>query len=155
MDTLIVLTAIQLLPHKEVSPTQALSFPKIHPKRAMSTPLTPQAARQDQRVVDSVRVVVHTLGPAGNISDNHWSIYLLLADSQGSIRINMRAEPGDSNGSLSWTKQAYLLTQSAIRHWDFPATQATQVRHIADFIYQQGRHRYNMSGGGSGCRYWM
>lgn len=86
----------------------------------MSTPLTPQAVLQDQRRVDFVRVVVHTLGPAGpTISDNHWSIYLLLAEGQGSVRMNMRADPGYMNGTLAWTKQAYLLTQSAIRHWDF------------------------------------
>lgn len=72
----------------------------------MSTPLTPQAAVQDQRVVDLVRVVVHTLGPAGpTISDNHWSIYLLLAHGQGSVRMNMRADPGYVNGILSWTGQ--------------------------------------------------
>jgi hypothetical protein len=122
----------------------------------MSTPLTPEAVAQDQRVVNDVRVVVHTLGPAGpTISDNHWSIYLLLADDQGSVRMNMRADPGYVNGTLSWTRQAYLLTQSAIRHWDFHVAQGVQVRHIAGLIHQLGRQKYDMSGGGSGCRYWM
>ncbi len=121
----------------------------------MSTLLTPQAATQDQRVVNYVRLVVHTLGPAGpTISDNHWSIYLLFADGQGSVRMNMRADPGYVNGNLEWTEQAYLLTQSAVRHWDFSVAQGVQVRHIAGLIYQLGRQRYNMSGGGSGCRYW-
>ena len=108
----------------------------------MSTPLTPEAVVQDQRVVNSVRIVVHTLGPAGpTISDNHWSIYLLLAEGQGSVRMNMRADPGYVNGTLSWTKQAYLLTQSAIRHWDISVTQGVQVCHIAHLLDQLGRQR--------------
>jgi len=108
----------------------------------MSTPLTPQAVLQDQRRVDFVRVVVHTLGPAGTtISDNHWSIYLLLADGQGSVRMNMRADLGYVNGTLAWTQQAYLLTQSAIRHWDFRVALGVQVQHIAALIQQLGRQR--------------
>jgi hypothetical protein len=122
----------------------------------MSTPLTPEATTQDQRVVNHVRVVVHTLGPAGpTTSDNHWSIYLLLADGQGSVSMNMRADPGYVNGALSWTRQTYILTQSSIRYWDFPAAQGVQVCYIAGLIYQLGRQRYDMSGGGSGCRYWV
>lgn len=122
----------------------------------MSTVMTPEAVLQDERTVQHVRVVVHTLGPAGpTISDNHWSIYLILANGQDSVRMNMRADPGYVNGVLSWTRQQYILTQSAIRHWDIPVAQGVQVRQIAGLIYQQGRQRYDMSGGGSGCRYWV
>jgi hypothetical protein len=121
----------------------------------MSTTIQPQAILVDQGVVHMVRVVVHTLGSAGpTISDNHWSIYLIL-DGGESVRINMTAEPGYIDGYLDWTKQNYTLTRSAIRCWDFQAVQGLQVHHIANLIYQLRRDRYNMSGGGSGCRYWV
>lgn len=122
----------------------------------MSTPVAVQEVSLDQRLVSIVRVVVHTLGPAGpTISDNHWSIYLLLGNDQGSVRINMRAEPGYLNGILEWTRQQYLLTQSAINHWDYPVAQGVQVCHIAHLVYSLGRQRYDISGRGSGCRYWV
>jgi hypothetical protein len=41
--------------------------------------LTPQEAIRDTRTVKTVRIIVHTAGAAGpTISDNHWSIFLLL-----------------------------------------------------------------------------
>lgn len=121
----------------------------------MTISLTSQATTKDQRVVDYVRVVVHKLGSAGpTISDNHWSIYLLLADDQGSVRMNMRADPGFVNGNLVWTQQTYLLTKSAIRTWDFRVVPNIQVRHVANLTHQLGRQRYDMSGGGSDCRHW-
>jgi hypothetical protein len=121
----------------------------------MSIPLSFEAATQDTRVVQSVRVVVHILGPAGpTTSDNHWSIYLVLANG-GSVRMNMSAEPGYVNGTLYLTTHLYILTTSALGHWDFPAVPGLQVCHIAGLIFQLGRHRYDMSGGGSGCRSWV
>lgn len=121
----------------------------------MSTSVQAQAAVHDERFVQRVRVVAHTLGPAGlNTSDNHWSIYLLLANN-ASIRVNMAAEPGYINGELRLTSQNYQLTNSAITHFDY---QVLGTRRVADFlrtIYQNRRHVYEMSGGGSGCRYWM
>ena len=66
----------------------------------MSSILTPQSVLNDTRLVKTVRVVVHTTGPAGpTISDNHWSIYLLL-HAGGSVRLNMAAEEGYINGTL-------------------------------------------------------
>ncbi|OKL56631.1 hypothetical protein UA08_08209 [Talaromyces atroroseus] len=56
-------------------------------------PVDPLTVQHGTRLVAQVRVVVHTLDAAGaTISDNHWSIYLVLADNIGSISINMRAE---------------------------------------------------------------
>jgi len=57
--------------------------------------------RDDNRIVDKARVVVHTSGawPSGTMSDNHWSIYLILANNGGSVRMNMRAEFDDPTGS--------------------------------------------------------
>ncbi|KAJ5712965.1 uncharacterized protein N7483_010146 [Penicillium malachiteum] len=115
--------------------------------------LTPSQALADIRRVNYIRVVVHA-GAAIDGSDNHWSIYLLL-QSGGSVRVNMVTDYGDINGRLEWTDLAYLLTTSAIQHWDFPVTMAIEVRHVADTIYRNRRHQYQFSGGGSGCRFWV
>ena len=117
--------------------------------------LTQQKVLSDERRVKSVRAVVHTAGPAGpTISDNHWSIYLLL-QAGGSVRLNMRADPGFVNGILEWTENQYLLTNSALRHWDYPIVGHVRLCDIARLLYEAKRHRYDMSGGGSGCRYWL
>ena len=121
----------------------------------MSANLDPRQAVNDSRRVRIVRVVAHTLGAAGpNTSDNHWSIYLLL-DDHTSVRVNMRADPGYINGELRLTSQAYQLTNSAIQHFDFPTVGRVQVADLLRAVYQNRRDEYDMSGGGSGCRYWM
>ena len=118
-------------------------------------PLSTQTILNDTRRVKTIRVVVHTEGAAGpTISDNHWSIYLLLHGG-GSVRINMRAERGYVNGILDWEENSYTLTNSALRHWDYPVTGNVTVRDIARLLYGAKRHQYDMSGGGSGCRYWV
>lgn len=87
--------------------------------------------------------MVHTLRPAGSIySDNHRFIYLLLSDNQGSM-----------NDHFNWIKQAYLLSSSAIRHWDFLTSQDVQVCQIVNHIYLLGRQRYKISGDESDYRY--
>lgn len=55
-------------------------------------PLDRTDAENDHRPVSHVRVVVHTLGPASpTTSDNHWSVYLILANGSGSVRVNIAA----------------------------------------------------------------
>jgi hypothetical protein len=112
---------------------------------------------EDHRPVTHVRVVVHTLGAMGSQSQqshNHWSIYLLVGTNQ-SVRINMAASPGYVTGNLQTTKYNYTLTNSAIKYWDYATVSGLVVSHIVGIIYQHRRHLYNMSGGGSGCRYWV
>ena len=114
--------------------------------------------RNDARSVKSVRVVVHTLGvwPNGTISDNHWSIYLLLENNQSSVRMNMRAESGNPKGILEWSPNlAYTLHTSAIQHWDYSFISGVTVANVYDLIMRNRRDQYKMSGGGSGCRWWM
>lgn len=121
----------------------------------MSLARNQQFILNDTRLVKTVRVVVHTAGAAGpTISDNHWSIYLLLHGG-GSVRINMRADPGYVNGILEWKEHQYLLTSSAIRYWDYPVPGNVRVCDIARLLYAAKRQQYDMSGGGSGCRYWV
>lgn len=122
----------------------------------MAPPLPPQMVQTDAATVTQVRVVVHTLGAAGpNTSDNHWSIYLIHPNGVSSTRINMRAEFDDPEGILEWTKHGYIRTTSAITYWDFPVATETTVSSVACLIYNLRRDRYMMSGGGSGCRWWV
>jgi hypothetical protein len=115
--------------------------------------LSSQAVQADTTLVTHLRVVVHTLSAAGpNTSDNHWSIYLLHSDGRSSTRINIRAEFDDPTGILDWTKHRYIQTTSAIRYWDFLVAAGVTVLFFARVIYQLRRDRYDMSGGGSGCR---
>jgi hypothetical protein len=125
----------------------------------MSTPLDEKDVVNDTRVVDIVRVVVHTFGlisETSSQSHNHWSIYLVLANNEGSIRMNMRAKEAQySNGVLKWSEQSYTMSNSAIRVWDFRCVAGITVCHISRLVYQMGRQKYDMSVGGSGCRFWV
>lgn len=114
-----------------------------------------QPPYNDTRDVSAVRVVVHTTGqyPNSPMSDNHWSIYLLLS-GQSSVRMNMTAEYDDPTGTLSWRSLGYALTNSSIQNWDFQTASGVTVKHIYNLVMSQGRNNYDMSGGGSGCRWW-
>ena len=109
------------------------------------------------------RVVVYTTGPLNlntPMSDNHQSIYLLLAKNQGSLRLNMRGEWDDkkdmwnTTGILECTTYAYTMTTSRIDNWDYKVPDIT-VGWICTLLWNKERDAYNMSGGGSGCRWWV
>lgn len=112
-----------------------------------------------QLVVEKVRVVAHTMGPVtagGQLSQNHWSIYL-LTQGGGSVRLNMAANPQlhEDKGIFTVTRHAYDLTTSAVRCWDFPAVKHFIVGDVLRLIQRKGRHRYRMTTNGVGCRHWM
>lgn len=90
----------------------------------------------DNRVVMSVRVVVHSMGAWPNqMSDNHWSIYLLLGNDAGSVHLNMTAEDEDDvKGTLKLRSLAYSLTNSQIRYWDFEAAGDVSVGSVVKLI---------------------
>jgi hypothetical protein len=104
-----------------------------------------------------VRVVAHTAGPMGPntpMSENHWSIYLMI-DNGTSVRMNMMADPGVRKGRLVWSILQYQHSTSTLKSWDFPVVQHVEVHHVYELIIHKGRDQYWMSGGGSGCRYWV
>lgn len=110
-------------------------------------------------VVEKVRVVAHTMGPVvpgGQLSQNHWSIYL-LAQGGGSVRLNMATNPDrrEDKGVFTVTRHAYDLTNSAVRCWDFAAITRFTVGDVLRLIARKGRQRYRMTGNGVGCRHWM
>ena len=109
-------------------------------------------------IVEQVRVVAHTMGPVvqgGQLSQNHWSIYLLTAGG-GSVRVNMaQMRPTDDNGTMSVTRHTYTESNSAVKFFDFPATNGVNVGRVLRLFQQKGRQRYRMTGTGVGCRHWM
>ena len=108
-------------------------------------------------IVIAVRIVAHSMGPVsegGQLSQNHWSIYLLL-QSGGSYRLNMTTNPapGQDEGIFETTENADDLTRSCVRYWDFDAVSGLTVAHVLGLIAQKGRQRYRMTGSGVGCRH--
>ena len=67
----------------------------------------------------------------------------------------MAAEPGYMDGELRWSKHDYQRSSSAIRHWDFEVRVTLRVCDFARLLDDTHRHLYDMSGGGSGCRWWV
>lgn len=110
-------------------------------------------------VVEKVRVVAHTMGPVtagGQLSQNHWSIYL-LTQGGGSVRLNMATnpDPREDKGVFTVTRHAYDLTNSAVHCWDFLAIKHFTVGDVLRLIGRKGRQRYRMTSSGVGCRHWM
>jgi hypothetical protein len=109
-------------------------------------------------VVEKVRVVAHTMGPlvpGGQLSKNHWSIYLLVAGG-GSVRLNMAlGASNDDTGKFSVTRHAYTETTSAVRYFDFATVENVTVGDILRLIQARNRHRYRMTPTGVGCRHWV
>lgn len=114
--------------------------------------------RKNSRIVESVRIIVHTTGiwPNETMSDNHWSIYLILAKNDDSVHMNMKAELNDPKDTLEWSpKLLYTLTNSAIKHWDYKVKKGVTIANVYELVIMKRRNHYSMFSGGFGCRYWM
>lgn len=112
-----------------------------------------------QRGVIKVRIVAHTLGPVvpgGQLSQNHWSFYLLNPDG-GSVRLNMEWVPGSENdkGKFSVTRHAYAQTTSAVHVFDYEVPNGMKVVNFLQVLRDKKRHNYKMTPTGVGCRFWV
>jgi hypothetical protein len=117
--------------------------------------ITMVSFEEDGRYVGTVRVVVHTRGPRSHKGVNHWSIYLILANGEGSVRINMRSKVEDPTGIFEMTSHTYTDCHSRIEFWDFPVNGSVPVASFYGLVYALGRHRYLMTQDDSGCRWWV
>lgn len=93
--------------------------------------------------MQTVRVVAHTIGPVApgaQLSQNHWSIYLLNLDG-GSMRLNMEGVLGLRNdqGRFTVTRHAYARTNSAVRVFDFEPKASKTVAAFLQVIKAKGR----------------
>ena len=117
------------------------------------------ASNVPQITVVKLRVVAHTMGPVvpgGQLSQNHWSIYLLSPDG-GSVRLNMEWIRGAANdkGKFTVTKHAYAKTNSAVRIFDYDVVSGTKVQSFLKIIGDKKRQNYKMTPTGVGCRFWV
>ena len=113
-------------------------------------------ASNDALTVRTIRVVAHTMGPVvpgGQLSQNHWSVYLLTNDGN-SVRLNMIPQPTNLIGSLNITTHMYTTSESAVRFFDFPSVEVP-VEYILQLIHQKGRERFRFEERGVGCRHWV
>ncbi|KAK7177889.1 hypothetical protein PSPO01_16061 [Paraphaeosphaeria sporulosa] len=114
------------------------------------------AFRDSQSTFYTLRVCIHTTGRQPNgMSDNHVSVFLLLGENRGSVRLNMTTEEGDRSGVLVWSQEVYQLSNSQITHFDYRLRYTMQVSALYAWIRSWGLQRYVFSGGGSGCRFWV
>jgi hypothetical protein len=91
-------------------------------------------------IVTTARVVAHKTVLGDGSSENHWSIYLLPqpgSTANLSIRMNMRAEYGDTTGKLEWTAHDYTQSTSAVQYWDYLLAAGVTLQMVQNLILQQ------------------
>lgn len=107
-------------------------------------------------VILSVRIVIHTTGrwPNSTMSNNHVTMLLLLAGNR-CIQFNMATEEDDTLGVLIWSSRAWQQSNSAITSLDIAVVGQPTIGRVYSLLRSNGAHRYQFSGGGSGCRHWV
>jgi hypothetical protein len=108
--------------------------------------------------VSTFRIVAHTMGPVmngGAVSQNHWTIYLLVPG--GSVQLNMKTntDPISHRGIFEIRERAYVQSNTTVRFFDLPAAPGVTVDYVEREIRYQRWDRYDMNEGGVGCRWWM
>ncbi|KAF2691385.1 hypothetical protein K458DRAFT_266545, partial [Lentithecium fluviatile CBS 122367] len=108
--------------------------------------------------VSTFRVVAHTMGPlihGGAVSQNHWTIYLIVPG--GSVQLNMKTstDPNTRRGIFEIRERAYEKSNTAVRWFDLPAASGLLVDSVEREIRSQRWDQYDMTEGGVGCRWWM
>lgn len=111
----------------------------------------------DTRVISHIRVVVHDASSHSKsfkTTRNHWSIYLILYNQAGTVRVNMTMSEHNTE-ILEWTLLSYPLSLSKIQDWDFQVVGNITVSNFYQLMHENGRHRYMMGGRGNDVRSWM
>lgn len=94
------------------------------------------------------------MGPVsdgGFLSQNHWTIYLLVPG--GSVQLNMKnnTDPGSRRGIFEIRERVYVELNTAVTWFDIPVAAGVSVDYIEREITYQGWHRYEMNKGGVRC----
>jgi len=103
------------------------------------------ATSSSEPTVSNVRVVAHTTGPFSEgtqMSDNHWSMYLLTSGNS-SVRVNMAADRGYITGQLLVTNHQYILSNSRLQHWDFAVNNGITLGCALRFCKQELPRRHS------------
>jgi hypothetical protein len=112
-----------------------------------------------QEQISTFRLVAHTMGPVApgaQLSQNHWSLYLLKTGNT-SVRVNMMTSEEQNNdmGVFSVKPHDYQISNSAVHYWDLPAIGQPQIATILQKMGERQRHKYKMTSNGTGCRHWL
>jgi len=68
----------------------------------------------------------------------------------------MKTDANDIKGVLVWSEHDYELSTSTIRYQDYRLAKEITIAQFYYFIREMwGMHRYQFSGGGSGCHFWV
>lgn len=98
--------------------------------------------------------------PTSGHSDNHINVYLPIeesVDDKRSVRLDIRSdiEDEDRKGYLVWSELPYSLSTNVVTSLKFDLPFNMHVSTFYALLRNEwGMHRYNLSGGGSGCHYW-
>lgn len=110
-------------------------------------------------VVTTIRVTIHTMGKffqGDTRSGNHASIYLLIANSNKSVRLNMiKAGATDVNGTFEYEKYEYQDSNSSVHDFDMQAIRGLTVDNVLSLVKGNGRDKYRLARSGVGCRFWV
>jgi len=148
---------------KEGSPISGVSLSKegvFAPSiRTYTREVNPAKVSRDTRIISHIRVVTHDASShtkSPKTTRNHWSIYLILVNQAGTIRVNMTISESNTE-ILEWTLLSYPLSLSKIREWNFRTVPDITVANFWKLIHDNGRQRYLMDGGDDRAesRFWI
>lgn len=139
----------------EIEPTMNELRPEHHAVQLQDDANKAFFASNNKNIL-SIRIIVHTTGrwANSNMSDNHVTILLLL-EGNNSIQLNMATDEGDTLGVFIWALRAWQESNSAITSLDIALQKSCTVGNLYQILREAGMHRYQFSGGGSGCRHWV
>lgn len=111
---------------------------------------------KNNQPISTIRIVVHTTGRWENstMSNNHVTMLLLLPNNS-SVQLNMATDENETLGVFIWALRAWQESNSAITTLDLELQKPCTVGNLYSFLRKAGMHRYQFSGGGSGCRHWV
>ncbi|TAQ83449.1 hypothetical protein B7494_g8224 [Chlorociboria aeruginascens] len=104
----------------------------------------------DDREVVFLRVIAHQT----SVAINSWSIYLLLENDTGSIRLNMVQENPRARGHVEVTENDFIMPTHGVANWDYELRSSYSVGWICSTLWAENYTSFDAIGG-SGDRWWV
>lgn len=116
------------------------------------------------RPVAHIKAAAHekTPGPYEGGVTNHWCLYLQTGE-QEAVQIDVQPNPqqpatvvqGGSKADVIVSLLQCTTPQNVVHHSKMTVPAGLVVAHVVDYIMQHGRHRYEFTAAGVGCRRWV
>ncbi|PWY69006.1 hypothetical protein BO94DRAFT_590585 [Aspergillus sclerotioniger CBS 115572] len=105
-------------------------------------------------------ITAHEPLPRGG---NHWCIYLSTTTPTTSIQIDMTpsytvpgtTNPTGSKGIMIISTQPYTTPPRATKAFRIDIHPGYKVKDLVDLLTSEGRHQYEFTSEGEGCRFWV